>query len=151
MWKHTSATAPAHGEGTIVAATVDAAVGSVRVLACIRSKDSSKLLVAREGKSAVVLEEDSAVGSHLADCLGVIVADVNVVINAGVIFLGIRMEEAFSVLRPRREVGAIFKLVGVTVDVVPGGNNAGCHVIEAEVWDGAVENGHGEVGSLFKS
>jgi hypothetical protein len=146
--KLTSAAAPTHCEGTVVAAAVWTSVGSVWVLAGVRAEDSCELLIAREGQCAVVLEEDCAVGGHLSDSVCMIVADVNVVVDASVIYLGIRVKKAVGVLRPRREVGTIFKLAGVTADVVPGGNNTGYHVVEAELWDGAVKNGDGEVGSL---
>lgn len=96
--KPTSAASPAHGESAVVAATVNTSVGSVRVLASILTKDSSKLLLAREREGAVVLEQDGSVGSNLADRFGVVVAHVDMVVDLGVGFLRICVLEAESVL-----------------------------------------------------
>lgn len=100
-WKPTSAATPSHGKSAVVAATVNTSVGSVWVLASVLTKDSSKLLLAREREGAVVLEQDSSVGSDLTDRFGVVVADIDMIVDLGVTFLSIRVKEAVGVLRPR--------------------------------------------------
>lgn len=77
-----------------------------------------------------------------------VIADIDVVVDAGVTLLGIRVLEAEGILRPGGEVGAILEAVCGTVNVVPSCDNAGCHVVQTPLWDGAIEHSHGEVGSL---
>lgn len=96
--KLTSSTTPAHGQSAVVAATIRAAVGSVRVLASILTEDRSKLLLAREREGAVVLEQDCSIGSDFADSFGVILTHIDVVVDLGVGFFGICVLEAESVL-----------------------------------------------------
>lgn len=96
--KLTSATTPAHGQGTVVAATVSATVGSVRVFASILTEDRSKLLFARERKSAIVLEKDGSIGSDLANGFGVVGTDIDVVVDLGVGFFSVCVLETESVL-----------------------------------------------------
>ena len=84
----------------MVAATVNTSIGSVRVLASILTEDAGKLLLAGEWEGAVVLEEDSTSGGDRADRFSVVVADIDVVVDLSVFFLGVGVLEAESVLRP---------------------------------------------------
>lgn len=147
VWELSSTRSPAHGQSAVVTSTIGASVRSVLVLASIGSKDSGELLLASQRQRTGVLEQDCALDSCLADVACMLATDVDVLIDQSVVLLGVEVLESKGVLGPRGEVWCILDLVLVTANVVPRGDNADSHVVDTPLWDGAVEDSDGQVGT----
>ena len=135
---------PAHGQSTVVTATVGASVGTVLVLTSIITKDTSPLLVSGERKDTGVLEHDSRLGSRAANGAEVVHANVNVLVDELVANLCVVVLVSVSVALPAVEVDRDGL---VEADEVVGGHDTDSRIVETPLGNGTVEDGDGQVGS----
>lgn len=94
---------PSHSQGTIIATTVAATIGSSRVGTGVLTNDSEELGVVK-GKRASVLEDDASLGSSLTDVALVVVLDVDSEVDLFAVLLSKCMDEAEGVAGPGGEV-----------------------------------------------
>ena len=136
---------PLHGDGTVVAATVVAAVGALEVGTSIITNNGNELgLVQRQ--STLILEDDGSLGSGFTDVAGVVAANINTQVDLLVTVADGSVAEAELIAGPRRERSLDLVLEGLA-NLEVSSHDTHNHVVHSVGGNGAVEDGEGQVGT----
>lgn len=117
------------------------------IVSSILSEDSNELLSALERQSTVILQQNSSLGSNLADIVTVVVLNINVVVELFITLLSNVVTVSEGAGSPGGKVGSVLDLVVFSVDKVPGSDDTDSHVIDSVLRNGSVQYGDCEVGS----
>lgn len=140
-----STRSPLHGDGTIVAATVVAPIGALKVGTSVITNNGNELgLVQRKG--TLVLENDGSLGSGFTDVAGVVAADINTQVDLLVTVADGSVAVAELIAGPRRE-GSLDLVLECLANLEVRSHDTHNHVVHSVGGNGAVEDGDGQVGT----